>query len=316
MKTDVYFATRERGMIIAYLNEKQQEVFLSISRYNFAPYLQNTLFLNNSIKIEDVLEKGFEYTIINKKEIDVGVKFANIWKPFMQEHLLAELNFDIPTLYRAKRNLSILIQKLQEILLFIEPSSKCLQTYSHKIKELLILSCTELENSFKFYNIGKNERTSDYVQLLKFVDLSKYKISLIGYEDAYKGCPFEFWTSENPTKSIPWYYAYTQIKHNSDKYFSLATLENCINAIMANIIMFVIRYSAKYLYKENDVCSNLIGTHFDFRIENSLDFYIPLMESTLIYPYSEQPYYFTNDMVATELVGRIKQLPFEEREMK
>lgn len=303
-------------MIIAYLNDKNQEVFLGVSRYNYAPALSNILVFDSSAPIEAVLNNGFEYTIIDKKEVEIGIKYRNIWKPFIQENITKELNFDIPTLYHAKRNLSILIQKLQEILLFVEPSPECLQTYSHKIKELLILSCTELENSFKFYEFGKNERTSDYVKLVDFVDLSKYKVSLIGYDNPFKSCPFETWSKKQPTKSISWYDAYTKIKHNSDNNFKLATLENCLNAIVANIIMFVVRYSVKYLYKENDICSNLISSSFDFRIENSLDFYIPLIECQPAPPYSEQPYYFNNGKIATQLVGYQIIKPYEERPIK
>lgn len=315
MKTDVYFAKKNNNMIIAYLNDKQQEVFLGITRYNFAPFFTNTLVFNNSAKITDILD-GFGYTTIDKKEMEVGVKFKNIWKPFIQENVTKELNFDMLTLCRAKRNLSILVQKLQEIFLYVEPAKECLQTYSHKIKELLILSCTELENSFKFYNLGKNERTTDYVKLLNFVDLSKYKVSLIGYTDTFKSCPFEKWNSTSPTKSIPWYEAYTKIKHNSSENFQLATLENCLNAVMANVIMYAVRYSIRNLYLDNDICSNIFNTSFDFRIEDSLDFYIPSIECFPEYTYPEQPYFINDKVIGVQLVGTINQLPYEERPIK
>ncbi len=303
-------------MIISYQNAKEQNVFLSISRYKFAPFFQNILIFDNSSSIENIIVNGFEYTIIDKKEMDVGVKFKNIWKPFIQDKVTRELNFDIPTLYRTKRNLSILVQKLQEILLFVEPSRNCLQTYSHKIKELLILACTEIENSFKTYNFGKNERTTDYVKILNYIDLSKHKVSLIGYADEFKSCPFENWNNREPTKSLPWYEAYTKIKHNSDENFHFATLKHCLNAVMANIVLFVVRYSTKYLYKENDICSSLINSYFDFRIEDCLDFYIPLIECIPIYPYAEQPYDFYNGTIVTEITGKNKLVPYEEREVK
>ncbi len=35
---------KDNGMIVAYMNEKQ-EVFLSVSRYKFAPFFQNLLVL-------------------------------------------------------------------------------------------------------------------------------------------------------------------------------------------------------------------------------------------------------------------------------
>ena len=74
--------------------------------------------------------------------------------------------------------------------------------------------------------------------------------------------------------------------------------------------------SRKYLYKENDICSNLISTFFDFRIEDCLDFYIPLIECIPIYPYPEQPYDFSNGITVTQLIGTNKLMPYEEREIK
>ncbi len=86
MKTDVYFATKDNGMIVAYMNEKKQEVFLSVSRYKFAPFFQNLLVFNDDFPIENIIEKGFGYTIINKKEMDKDKcnalynKFLEIYK--------------------------------------------------------------------------------------------------------------------------------------------------------------------------------------------------------------------------------------------
>lgn len=320
MKTEVYFAIKDNNMIIAYTNHRKQEVFLSISRYNFAPFWQKTLILDNSRTIEDILNNCLGYEVIKRQTMEIGIKFKNIWKPFIQDNVTQELNFDIPTLYRSKRNLSILIQKLQEILLFVEPTHECLNTYSHKIKELLILACTELENSFKFYEFGNNQRTSDYVNLLNFVDLSKYKISLVGYVNSFKVCPFENWSSKDPTKSLPWYDAYTKLKHNSDKHFALATLNNCINAIVANIVMFVVRYSVRYLYTDNDLFSNLISTSFNFLVEESFDFYIPVLECipqyTEDYVYVSRPYWFDEKNIANELLGRQTLIPYEEKLLK
>ena len=79
MKTDVYFATKNNNMIIAYLNDKQQEVFLGITRYNFATFFTNTLVFNNSAKITDILD-GFGYTTIDKKEMETLNSMIPLWK--------------------------------------------------------------------------------------------------------------------------------------------------------------------------------------------------------------------------------------------
>ena len=235
----------------------------------------------------------------------------------VKQNLEQELDYSIPELCRAKRDSGILIQKLQDILLYVEPSPEGLKTYSHKIRELLILACTEVESSFKSYNFGKNKNTEDYSKILKYVNLAKHKMSLVGYTNPHKCCPFEKWNTVQSTKSLPWYEAYNQVKHDKEKNFHQATLENCINAIAANVIMFAIRYSPMMLYNENDVCSNLVRNSLDFRIEDTEDFYIPIFEGKRSYSGAfSQNYSFPNGQIVEKVYDQRILIPFEEREIK
>lgn len=317
MKTDVYFAKQGNKLLIAYQNEKKQNVFLQIMRASYAPVIDGILICDETYNIEKVIVNAFEFPQPQIRNMEIGIKKKHIWKPFIQQDISEELDFTIPELCRAKRDLGILLQKLQEILLYVEPSVEGLQTYSHKIRELLILACTELESSFKYYKLGNNKTTNDYVKILDFVNLAKCKISLVGYTNPYKCCPFEHWNSSDPTKSIFWYDAYNKVKHHKDSSFHLATLENCINAIAANVIMFVIRYSPTTLYNENDVCSNLVRGSLDFRIEDEEDFYIPVFEgkrcNSVTYP---QICSFPNGEQITSMYDQRILVPFEERPIK
>lgn len=314
MKTDVYFTKKEHYQMIAYENAKRQNVFLQLDKCDFAPQIINvTICDKDNYEIQNTLEKYFEYSILKKEKIEIGVKIPHIWKPLL-ENARNELDFKIEDLCRSKRDLGILIQKFQEILLYVEPSPEGLKTYSHKIRELLILACTELESFFKFYNLGNNEKTPDYVKILSLVDLGKHHLSLVGYTNPYECSPFKNWDEQSPTKSLPWYDAYNQVKHHKDSSFPLATLENCINAIAANIIMFAIRYSPAMLYNENDVCSNLVRNSLDFRIEETQDFYIPVFEGkttyTGAYSYSIS---FPNGTKIKNVCDQIIFVPFIER---
>lgn len=315
MKTDVYFAKKEHYQMIAYENAKKQNVFLQLDKCDFAPQIINvTICDKDNYEIQNTLEKYFEYSILKKVKIEIGVKIPHIWKPLLNVNIQKELDFKIFDLYRAKRDLGILIQKLQEILLYIEPSPNGLKTYGHKIKELLILTCTEIENNFKFYNLGKNERTSDYIKILDFVDLSKYNISLIGYAENFKCCPFKEWNKKEPTKSIQWYDAYTKLKHHSEESFHLATLENCLNAIAAKLILFAIRYSPMSLYNEFDTCSQLARSSLDYRIEESDDFYIPVIEGKRSYSGAfTVPFRCQNGKIINNIYDVANTLPFIER---
>lgn len=313
MITDVYFAQKNDRLLIAYQNEKRQNVFLQILKATFAPSLEGILICDNSYNIEKVINNAFEFSIDKIEKMEIGVKIKHIWKPFVT-NIEKELDFTISDLCYAKRNLGILIQKLQDVLLYIEPSEVGLKTYSHKIRELLILACTELESTFKYYKLGNNQRMNDYVKILDLVDLSKHKLSLVGYVDPYKCCPFENWDKTNPSKSLFWYDAYNQVKHNKNNSFKLATLENCINAIAANIVLFAVRYSPTMLYNENDVCSNLVRSSLDYRLEETKDFYIPVFEGERTYSGAfSQSQSFPNGKIIENIYDARKVLPFIER---
>ena len=313
MKTDVYWAKKENKMLIAYQNAKQQNVFLQILRANYAPSLESILIYDAADhKIETIIH-ALDFQNFTKRNMIIGVKKRHIWKPFLQQDPIKELDYTVTDLCRAKRDLGILIQKLQDILLYVEPSESGLKTYSHKIRELLILACTELECTFKTYSFGKNQGMNDYVKILSMVNLAKHKLSLVGYTNPYKCCPFEKWDPKQPTKSLLWYDAYNQVKHNKDDSFHSATLENCINAIAANIVIFAIRYSPGVLYNENDTCSNLVRNSLDFRLEDSDDFYIPIFEGVRSYSgafSSSMP--LPNGLIINKIYDQRTYIPFVE----
>ena len=319
MRTDVYFSKKDGMLLIAYQNEKRQNVFLQVLYADYAPQLRAHLICDTCYGIEDVIQNYYEYPIVDKREgMEIGIKYRHIWKPLMLNHIETELDFSVAEAYRAKRDLGILVQKLQEILLFVEPSPEGLKSYSHKARELLFLACSDLECSLKKYHFDRNQRMKNYIKLMEYIDLTKYKLSLVGYANPYKCCPFENWNKDEPSKSIAWYDAYNQIKHNIDANFHLATLENCINAIAANIILFAVRYSPRYLYEKDDVCSNMIKSSLDYRIENSMDFYIPIFEGERSYSGAFPipiPYQFHNGKVIQNSYDIANEIPFTEVEL-
>ena len=316
MKADVYFARKGDFGLIAYENTKQQNVFLQVAAIDYAPQINEVIICDNKYNIKELIEKYYEFEITDRKIMDIGWKYKNVWKPLMNINIDKELDITQSELFHTKRDLGILIQKLQEILLFIEPSEDGLKAYSHKIRELLFLACSDLESTLKKYKFGKNERMENYIEILKFVDLTKYKISLVGYANPYKCCPFEHWEKSKASQSLPWYDAYNKIKHNREDNFHFATLENCINAFAANLIMFAIRFSPTTLYNENDVCSNLARSSLDYKIENSRDFYIPIFEGEYYLYETYMSCRFKNGKSISEIYRKYHMIPFEERELK
>ena len=80
---------------------------------------------------------------------NVGDVIQHMWRPGLSVDTYKEtLNINEGEKMGAQRALKILMEKLHDILLYIEPSKICMRAYGHKIRELLILACTECENTW------------------------------------------------------------------------------------------------------------------------------------------------------------------------
>lgn len=236
-------------------------------------------------RIDGALSNAVPQQAVESKN-DVGHIVSHVWRPDLCIDVKEALDIDQGEKNRAKRELKILIEKLHEILMYIEPDNNCMKVYGHKIRELLILACTECENSWASYirHSGINRdrlTTNDYVKLKDKLFLSEYKMRFISHPTLLNLSPFVNWNDQNPTTSLVWYNGYNNTKHNKDSFFDEATLDNCLNAIAANIIMFCVRYSPYELITSNDICSNLINEFFSIELCNPdlSSFYVPCIKS-------------------------------------
>ena len=104
MKTDVYFAKKDGMLLIAYENHKQQNVFLQVEYADFAPQIRAQLICDKNYNIEKFITNAYEYPIIKKENMEIGVKYKHIWKPLMQNNIEKELDFSVQEAYKAKRD--------------------------------------------------------------------------------------------------------------------------------------------------------------------------------------------------------------------
>jgi len=223
---------------------------------------------------------------IEPMQLEPGEVIKGVWRPGLyfknQRYQALSINDHIQrTAEQALRNL---IEKLDEILLYIEPSSTGLQSYGHKSRELLILACTEVENIWAQYmrlaNVlptGSGFNTNDYVKLLAPLHLSEFKISCKLISNSYSIEPFSQWSTRRPSQSLPWYNAYNKTKHDRENYFSEATLSNCMQAIAAVVALFCVRHSPFPLVQGNSSLAGIFSQHFDISLTNPdyKSFYVP-----------------------------------------
>ncbi len=83
-----------------------------------------------------------------------------VWRParfYNPKDLQSALAFNDEEASRAGQALRLLVARLDEILLFIEPDAKFLQAYGHKTRDLLIAACTEVENYFQRYMASRRD---------------------------------------------------------------------------------------------------------------------------------------------------------------
>ena len=204
---------------------------------------------------------------VEQSNLDVGATIEGVWRPGLYYDLdilqgLGETNLDLRL---AEQALLLLIQRLDELLLFVEPTTQSLSAHSHKARELLILACTEVEAQWKHYLrrgglIKQVFTTNDYIALRSPLHLEEYEISLPRYKEVPPIRPFLGWsTVPGPTQTLPWYDAYNKTKHDSKEHFPAANVLACLQAVAANIVMFCVRFGPFRLHQGGGMLSALFN---------------------------------------------------------
>jgi hypothetical protein len=128
---------------------------------------------------------------------------------------------------------------LQDLFKYVEPTTANLDVFGNKIRELLILACTEVETSWRaILEQNRSEKkdrytTNDYIELMEPLRLDEWSVELRDYPDLGTFSPFMTWQAANPTQSLAWYEGYNAVKHYREVEFAQASLKNLINAVAA-----------------------------------------------------------------------------------
>jgi hypothetical protein len=227
------------------------------ARTSYAAAVDNDLDL-----YDDVINAAWHYfaqgmEFINKRavmlsSIDPGTYYPRIWQGYYSlANPVAGYNAVSPRdqygyqYTQSAVAAASLFDYLIEIFRHVEPSDKNYHTFSHKIRELLLLACTEIESEWRAVLQGNTRQenwrerytTADYFRVKKPLRLSEWSVVLKEYEHLGSFTPFEKWSHSAPTKSLAWYHAYNAVKHDRAAEFSKATLENLLNAVSALHIM-------------------------------------------------------------------------------
>jgi hypothetical protein len=143
----------------------------------------------------------------------------------------------------------MLYTRLREVFRVVEPIPGHRNVYSHELRQLLILACTEVESAWRAvlsangYR-GRQDRwsTQDYVALRDVMRLHHYAVVLSAHPAFGKLQPFASWRSDNATTSLPWYDAYNAAKHDREGSLHRASLGNVVDALAAVFVMTLAQF--------------------------------------------------------------------------
>lgn len=202
-----------------------------------------------TVRIREHFRNGTEKIIKTSKILDAGSYFPRINRnePGLSDH-------QINTIERADeiRSFDNIAESLVEIFRTIEPEKGNFSTYGNRLREQLIVACTEVEyllqraiveNGKKPLNGSRNNfTTKDYIWCLPVQKLNEYVVELPSYPSLGSFCPFKEWSAPDYSKSLSWYNAYNKVKHDRGGTKQLATFEALINAVSAIHILLEAQY--------------------------------------------------------------------------
>ncbi len=232
--------------------------------------------------LEDWIKHKFKATHIRPSLNQAGKFYKRMWHP--PNYLSPESLISNPESYtQSLVVIELLIKKMNELFLTIEPTQKNVHVFGLKIRELLLLACMEVEASWKgvlkehkyIKNSKQRCNTKDYVKLLEPMCLANYTLALRSYPHFPRFQPFSCWSqSQNrSTKSLYWYNAYNKTKHDREAYLPEATLLNAIHSVGAVVVMFCAQFG---IPQEQKTLFDIATSTFSISLKPCPErFYIP-----------------------------------------
>jgi hypothetical protein len=178
---------------------------------------------------------------VDKASLLVGEYHPRVWRPFYSPSPDRTYRAEWTTSVQAARNLFL---DMRDIFRCIEPVAANDKAHGHRLRELLILACTEVESAWKSVLVAngytsprRHMITDDYVKLLGPLALDQWELSLVMHPGFPSFKPFAGWQSAKPTESLSWYSAYNAVKHGRETEFNRATLKALVEALGAVFVM-------------------------------------------------------------------------------
>lgn len=156
------------------------------------------------------------------------------------------------------RGFMLIQSDIMKLFEYVEPGEKNLETYSFRILELLLRTCTEFEANCKAilrangYS-SKPERDwniQDYHKIEQSHFLSQYEVRMPNWTGAGPvRQPFINWSTNH---ELEWYKAYNHVKHDRASKLQEANLEHLVDAFCGLSALLAAQYWI-YSFTSNDL---------------------------------------------------------------
>lgn len=199
-------------------------------------------------------------------------------------------------------SLGLISKDLDTIFEFVEPAPENLKVYSHRISQLLIRTCIEIEAHFRnIFNSntppkatrGEFHNINDFRLIDVTHKLSSYAIRITRWQGgSHYWEPFADWkNNESPS----WWIAYNKAKHNRGQSFAIASLDNLIAAIGALCVI----YYSQYMDETFSSRGSALGIGGAYGVDDGME--SSVIPSILIRPPRPEDYEFLYEFSWKEL---------------
>lgn len=228
---------------------------LLVGEVGSAEYVPEELGLES---VRQVLQKNAKDTpkTFVRIRLQPGQYHPRIWRGIVGDNMWVNAydKFSSSAIYGAAYLQSVvaaesLLLEVKELFRVLEPASVNDHSYGHRLRELLILLCTEVEACWSGVlranklaeEAGGRYTTKHYVRVCTPLRLSEWKVFLRDYPDR-EFQPFKYWNILLPTASLPWYDSYNKVKHDREGSFARSTYLSVLEAAAALHILQVAQW--------------------------------------------------------------------------
>lgn len=183
-----------------------------------------------------------------------GERHPRMWRGEHSVSSLSERNSFISAI----NSTNALLDHFRRVTRAIEPHPSNQSAFGQELRQLLILTATEVERAWKGVLLANNFtppengyfKTTHYVRLLEPLRLKEFELKLVMFPEYPVIAPFVSWNASNPTGSLPWYDAYNAVKHAGETELQKATLANVICALAGLVVLMVAQAGPDFLTAE------------------------------------------------------------------